>query len=147
MRLFLDCIQFITNVLTAIASGIAVYIFIFKRKVIASIFKVLLNYASQITISELRTKLEKLAEFDAAREDHFDPMMNLMNEIVGQIKGNSKLKIQCSEILEKFEFFTENPKNIITEAKKRNLISEFKENLRNIDVINIDELMGGKNNG
>jgi hypothetical protein len=145
MQDFFNFIQLITNILTAIASGIAIYIFIFKRKVIASIFKILLNYSSQITLSELKIKLDRINDLDVSNTDHYGKVMNLLNEIVGQIRGNQKLKRQCSNMLEKLEVFTDNPKNKLTEPKKRNLISELKETIRHIDLENIDELVGGKN--
>lgn len=137
--------QFIANVLTAFASGIAIYLFIFKRKTISSIFKILINYSFQIILSELKIKLERLHDLDAASNDNVDKVLNLLSEIVGQIRGNQKLKIRCSDILDKLEFFTDNPKNILTESKKRNLVSELKEIIRHVDLENIDELVGGKN--
>lgn len=144
MKDFLNITQFIANVLTAVASGIAIYIFIVKRKTISNIFKILLNYSSQITLSELKSKLDRLHDLDAAMPDNADKVLNLLNEIVGQIRGNQKLKRQFADILEKFETFTDDPKNKLTEPKKRSLVCELKEKIRHIDLENIDELVGGK---
>ena len=141
MEDFAVVVSFIADVLTIVASGIAIYIFIYKRETIATIVKVLMNYSSQITLSELRAKLEKLNDLHVNDSGQADEIINVLNEIVGQIKGNKKLRKLCSEILEKIEKLAENPKEL-TEPRKRSLVSELRENLRHIGFEDYDELIG-----
>jgi hypothetical protein len=54
-----------SNVFTILASGIAIYIFFSKRKSISSIFDLLVNYTFQLTLSELKEKIERLNEYNA----------------------------------------------------------------------------------
>jgi hypothetical protein len=145
MQHLLNFVQFVANLTTIIASGIAVYLFIFKGKAIKNIFKILLNYSSQITLQELRGRIDKLNGLDASINEDAVKVMYLLSEIVGQIRGSQKLKEYCADVLGKLEFFTENPKNELTEQKKRSIICELQERLRHIDLENIDELVGGRN--
>jgi hypothetical protein len=135
-------VSFIANVFTITASAIAIYIFIFKRETISTVFKVLLNYSFQLTLSELKAKLERLNDLSVNDSKQVDEVINILNEIVGQIRGNKRLRVQCAEILSKLEPLAENPKKL-TEPRKRSLISELRESLRHIDFENYDQLMGG----
>jgi len=135
-------IDLISNVFTIVASGIAIYLFIFKRHTISTIFKILLSYSFQTTLSELRTKLDRLNDLNVNEPSHIEEITNIFNEIVGQMRGNKKLNKDCSEILEKLSMYAEFPRKL-TEPRKRSVVSELREHLRHIDVKNIDELVGG----
>jgi hypothetical protein len=135
-------IDLISNVFTIVASGIAIYLFIFKRHTISTIFKILLNYSFQVTLSELRTKLERLNDLNVNEPSHTEEITNIFNEIVGQMRGNRKLKKECSGILEKLSIYAESPKKL-TEPRKRSIVSELRESLRHIYIASFDELMGG----
>lgn len=134
--------SFIANVFTIAASGIAIYIVIFKRETISTVFKVLLNYSSQLTLSELKAKLERLNDLSADDSTQAQEVINILNEIVGQIRGNKRLRSQFPEILSKLQSLAENPRKL-TEPRKRSLVSELRESLRHIDLENYDSLMGG----
>lgn len=133
-------VSIISSIFSTIAAGIAIYLFIFKRKSISSIFHLLLNYSFQISITELRTKLEKLNDLNANDNEHKEEVINIFNEIEGQILGNSVLKKKCSDILEKISKYIDNPK-ILTEPKKRSMVSELRENLRSIDIQNYSDII------
>jgi hypothetical protein len=139
---FLKTVSLISNVFTIATSGIAIYLFLFKRETISSAFKVLLNYSSQITLSELRAKLERLNNLNTNEPTHIDEIVNIFNEIVGQIRGNKKLRKECSVILKKLSVYAEYPEKL-TEPRKRNIVSELRENLRHINIESLDELIGG----
>ena len=133
-------VSIISSIFSTIAAGIAIYLFIFKRKSISSIFHLLLNYSFQISITELRTKLEKLNDLNANDNEHKEEVINIFNEIEGQILGNSVLKKKCGDILEKISKYIDNPK-ILTEPKKRSMVSELRENLRSIDIQNYSDII------
>jgi hypothetical protein len=142
---FLNIVSSLANLFTIATSAIAIWLFIFKRKTIIGVFRILINYSSQITLSELKIKLERLNDFNADDQEHARNVLNILSDIAGQIKGNPRLKKQCFDVLERIENFTDNPKATFNERKKRSLVSELREQLRHVDVKNFDELVGGHN--
>ena len=132
----------VASVFTIGASGIAIYLFLFKRQTISSVFKVLVNYSSQITLSELKAKLDRLNNLSVNEPTNKDEIINIFNEIVGQIRGNKTLKKQCSKLLERLTNCAERPK-WLTEPRKRSVISELRESLRHINIESMDDLIGG----
>lgn len=140
--IIIQIISFISAIFTGTAAGIAIYLFLFKRKSILSIFHLLLNYSFQISLTELTTKLDKLNGLSVNDTNQRDEVINIFNEIVGQIRGNSVLIEKCDIILEKISNYAENPKGL-TEPIKRNIVSELRENLRTIDIQRYSEIMKG----
>lgn len=134
---FINALDLILNIIgngfTIGASGIAIYLFIFKREKIKSVFDLLMNYSNQISISEVRYKLERLNDYDVNYEEQKKIVINILSEIEGQIKGNKILRENLNSILKKMQIFIYNTKTL-TEPKKRSLISELREELRHIDV-------------
>ena len=141
-------VSFISNATSSLASLIAVYLFLFKRKAIVSAFSVLLNYSQQLTLSEIKEKLELLNNFNASEPAHADTISNIFHELLGQMRGNDKLTILMSVQIKKlellFDFDNEVSVRQISEAKKRALISEIREKVRHLNVRNVDELAGSK---
>jgi len=131
----------ISNVFTVFASGIAIYIFFSKREEISSVFKLLVNYTHQLSLSEVKEKIERLNEYNAKDPEQCEHVVNIFNEIIGQIRGNDGLKAHFSELLEKMEFLVSD-KRRLTEPKKRALVSELRERLRHLNVKSIDNLVG-----
>lgn len=138
-----DGIEVTAYVFTIIASGIAIYLFLFKSERISKALRALTNYSYQLSLSELKAKLDRLNDLNVNEPTDIDEVINILSEIVGQIRGNRKLKKYFSELLEKISSYVENPKKLI-EPKKRSIVSELRENLRHIDIESIDELIGGK---
>lgn len=134
--------SFISAIFSGTAAGIAIYLFLFKRKSISSIFHLLLNYSFQISLTELKIKLERLNDLSVNDEKQREEVINIFNEITGQIRGNSVLIEKCEIILEKISNYAENPKGL-TEPIKRNIVSELRENLRNIDIQRYNEIIKG----
>lgn len=128
-------VNFIGNILTIFASGIAIYIYIFNKEKISSALNFLLNYSTQLTLTDLKFKVERLNDFNAGNNEQRLEVINILHEIEGQILGNSLLKEKLSEQLKKIESFTQIPKSI-TEPRKRSLVSELRESIRNMDVNN-----------
>lgn len=133
-------VNFISNLISIIASGLALYIYFFKGEKIKSAINFILNYSKQLTITDLKFKIERLNEFQANDNVQKLEVINILHEIEGQIIGNKALKEQLKEQLEKISDFIGNPKNL-SEPKKRSLVSELKESLRNLDVSNYNEII------
>lgn len=141
MDVFMKWIALFSNIFTVVASGIAIFLFITKRESIASVFDLLINYTYQLSLSEVKEKLEKLNEYNAKDTEDNEKIINILNEIIGQIKGNEKLKSHFSELLKDIDGFALGRKKL-TEAKKRAIVSELRERLRHLNVRNIDKLVG-----
>lgn len=131
----------IANVFTIFASGIAIYIFFAKREEISSVFNLLINYTHQLSLSEVREKIERLNEYNAKDPEQCENIINIFNEIIGQIRGNERLKAHFSELLGTMESLASD-KRRLTEPRKRALVSELRERLRHLNVKSIDNLVG-----
>ncbi len=137
----LDYSTLFSNAFTIGASGIAIYLFIFKRKSIASAFQLLLNYSYQLSLSELKEKLERLNDLNASADEQCASVINIFNEIVGQIRGNSKLKKALPDFVKRVEKVLAN-EGELNEPVKRALVAELRERLRHLNVKNIDPMVG-----
>ena len=134
--------SFISSVFTIFVSGIAIYLFCTKRKSIYSVFKLLLNYSYQLSLSELKEKLERLNDYNARDPDDREHIINILNEIMGQIRGNDKLKTPLNELLIRIRRLVSNEGKRLTEPNKRAFVSELREKLRHLNVKNLDDLVG-----
>lgn len=141
MNDIINLVSLVSNILTILASGIAIYLFCTKRKEISSVFHVLINYTQQLSLSEIKEKIERLNEYNAKDPEHSEKIINILNEIVGQIKGNDKLKTHFAEILITIDQLSSGKKRL-TEPKKRAVVSELREKLRHMNIKNIDGLVG-----
>jgi len=133
-----------SNLSTIFASGIAIFLFLFKRKKISSVFDLLINYSYQLSLAEVKEKIERLNEYNAKDPEQSEMVINIFNEIIGQIRGNQKLKSHFSELLVTLEALASD-KRKLTEPRKRAAVSELRERLRNLNVQNIDHLVGENN--
>ncbi|TOL54264.1 hypothetical protein, partial [Vibrio parahaemolyticus] len=97
----------------------------------------------QMSLSEVKEKLEKLNEYNAKDTDEHEKIINILNEIVGQIKGNDKLRNHFTKQLIELDQFASTKKKL-SEPAKRALVSELRERLRHLNVKNIDHLVGDK---
>jgi hypothetical protein len=138
---FITWVALISNLFTIVASSIAIYLFIVKRKSIATIFNLLVNYTYQLSLSEIKEKLEKLNDYNANNLEENEKIINILNEISGQIKGNVKLSSHFSDNIIEIDTYALGKKKL-TEPKKRAIVSELRERLRHLNVRNIDSLVG-----
>lgn len=136
-------ISLIANLLTIIASSIAIYIFFINRDKIKSAINFILNYSNQLTLTDLKFKIERLNDYNANDQNQKNEVVNILHELEGQINGNKLLKEKLKEQLSKVSNFTSNPR-LINEPKKRSLVSELRESIRNIDASNFEELINTK---
>jgi hypothetical protein len=136
-------ISLMADVFTILASGIAIYLFFWKGKQISSVFKLLLNYSTQITLTELRDKLDTLNTLNANNDEHYDEVVNVMNDIIGQIRGNHNLIPHFSELLDKINKSLGGKKRL-TEPNKRSFVSELREKIRHAGIVGLDQIAGEK---
>ena len=130
----------VSIIFTITASGIAIYLFILNKEKISSAINLLLNYSKQITLSELKFKIERLNDFTTNDSEQKKEVINILSEIEGQILGNKKIESELKNQLEKINNYTENSKTL-TEPKKRSLVSELRESVRNIDISNYQSIV------
>eukprot|EP01133_Synstelium_polycarpum_P004197 gene4198-4891_t len=62
LKQFTDIVGLFADIFTIGASAIAIYLFVFKRDAIASVFSLLLNYSYQLSLTELKEKLDRINE-------------------------------------------------------------------------------------
>lgn len=141
LKLIIDAASLGSDLLTIAASSIAIYLFLAKGKEISSVFSLLVNYTFQMSLSEIKEKLERLNDYNAKDQESCEIIENIFHEIIGQIRGNDKLRGHFSELIDRMEELTSNRKKL-TEPKKRAVVSELRERLRNLNVANIDSLIG-----
>jgi hypothetical protein len=134
-------LSLVSNLFTIFASGIAIYIFLAKKEEISSVFNLLINYTHQLSLSEVREKIERLNEYNAKDPEQCEHVVNIFNEIIGQIRGNDRLKNHFRELLVTMESLASD-KRRLTEPKKRVIVSELRERLRHLNVQSIDNLVG-----
>ena len=135
----LDIVSFLSNSLTIVASGIAIWLFWKKGRQLSLVFRLLINYSTQISLRELTDKLEELNELRVA--DDAEEIINIFHEIVGQIKGNPKLSENLKEIIVRVEKTIAGKKGM-SEPTKRSLVSELREKLRHINLMTLDDMSG-----
>lgn len=135
---FLIVLSALADVGAIFASGIAIYIFFVKGKSISNALSLLSNYSYQLTLSELKEKLERLNDYNAKNEDHVEIILNIFHEIVGQIKGNVKIRAHFKDFLIDLEGTLSSRRQLL-EPKKRALVSELRERLRHLNVESIDK--------
>lgn len=126
---------------TIFASAIAIYLFVAKRKSISSVFQLLVNYGYQLSLSEIKEKLEKLNDYNAKDPEQSEQIVNILHEIIGQIRGNNKLSKHFSTLLSELENLVSDRRRL-TEPRKRAVVSELRERLRHLNISNIDDLVG-----
>lgn len=141
MQDFINIVSVLANIFTIAASGIAIYLFVCKRNQISSIFNLLLNYSTQLTLTELRDKLEMLNNLKTTNKEDYDEIVNIMNDILGQISGNKSLQPHFTEIVTKINKAL---KKQMTEPVKRLLVSELRETIKHAGIVGMDQMAGKK---
>jgi hypothetical protein len=127
-----EIVTFVANVLSIVASSIAIFVFIYKGSEIRAAFSLLLNWSFQLTLTELKSKLERLNEYNASEPTEVEEIRNILHEIAGQIRGNRRLQAASPLIATRLEELANSKK--LTEPRKRAMTSELRETLRSIEV-------------
>jgi len=129
-------VTLISRLATIGAVCFAMWKYIKNKEKISSVIDILLNYSKRITLNELKYKIELLYDLCATKPDQKREIINILSEIEGQIIGNNNIEKELSQQVEKIKKFIEDEESL-TEPRKRSLVSELKESVRNIDVSNL----------
>ena len=136
-----NIVSLAANALTIIVSLLAIIIFLTKRKSIATAIKLLLNYSFRSTFSELTSKLDKLVDLRSEDPEQKKEMICLLNDIIGQVKGNKKLHVACDKLIRQFVKYAERPDRV-NDPTTRSLVSQLRETLKNIDLKDFNGILG-----
>ena len=136
-----NIVSLAANALSIIVSLLAIIIFLTKRKSIATAIKLLLNYSFRSTFSELTSKLDKLVDLRSEDPEQKKEMICLLNDIIGQVKGNKKLHVACDKLIRQFVKYAERPDRV-NDPTTRSLVSQLRETLKNIDLKDFDGILG-----
>ncbi|WP_041979023.1 hypothetical protein [Ectopseudomonas mendocina] len=130
------------DIATIAASGIAVYLFVAKGAAISNALSVLINYSHQVTLAELKEKLERLNDYNVNGEEGYEKVIIIFHEMIGQINGNERLNERFSDLVVKLEAAV-SEKQRLTEPRKRSLVSEIRERIRHLNVADNAIVMDG----
>lgn len=101
-----EVLNVFTSLSTIAASSLAIYIYLKNKDRIATAFQLLLSYSYQVTLAELKQKIEKLNDFVADEPTHIPDIQNVLHEIVGQISGNTRLNAHLSDSVNEIRAFS-----------------------------------------
>lgn len=136
-----NIVSFAANSFTIVVSVIAIIVFVAKRKSISAALRLLLNYSFHMTLSELTSKLDRLVDLRAEDTQQKQEIICLLNEIVGQIRGNKKLCATCENLMKRLTKYTKNPDRI-NDPTTRSYVSELRETLKHINLEDYDSVLG-----
>jgi len=136
LKPYLEALDGLANLLTVAASLLAFWIFFANRGRLSAALQLLLNYSFQTTLNELADKLERLNDYNANEPADVIEIRNILHEIAGQIRGNARLLTATPQLPAKIESLARSKK--LAETSKRSIVSEVREQLRNIQVISLD---------
>lgn len=139
---FFEVLSAVANGFTIVASGLVLFLFVRNRKKLSTAFRLLLNFSFQTTLTELKEKIERLNEYNANEPDHLPEIRNILHEIAGQIRGNGRLVATIPKLASKIETLAQSKR--LNEPSKRSIVSEVREQIRNIQV-NTFETTAGSN--
>lgn len=139
-KMFFDVLGAVANVFTILAAGLALVLFVLNRAKLSAAFRLLLTFSFQTTLTELKEKIERLNEYNANEPTHLSEIRNILHEIVGQIRGNSRLAEAIPALASKIEALAQSKR--LTEPSKRSIISEVREKIRSIQVNALDSTAG-----
>lgn len=116
------------SVFTIAASGLAIYIYARKRREISAALRLLLNFSTAMSMTDLRLKLERLNDLNADDDGDRKEVVGVINELCGQIRGNKAMKKRLAPLARKLQPYAEETKSV-TQARKRALVAEIREYL------------------
>lgn len=134
-----DVVSFFSNAFTVATSFLVFYLYHTKKNEIATAFRMFMNFSYQTTLSELKWKLDRLNEFRVDEPSHVNEIKSLLHDIAGQIKGNSKITDAAPDLVKLLEKFAD---GIMTEPKKRSIVSLVREKIKTISIDNFEDIMG-----
>lgn len=127
-----NIVSFLADLFAIVAASIAIWLFFTKSNEIKTAFNLLLNWSFQLTLTDLKSKIERLNEYTAKDPDELEEIRNILHEIAGQMRGNEQIVKSSNDLISKIEKLAGS--RLLDEPRKRSIISEIREVLRNMQV-------------
>ena len=127
-----NAISFLSDLFAIIAASIAIWLFFYKSNEIKTAFNLLLNWSFQLTLTDLKSKIERLNEYSTKKPEELEEIRNILHEIAGQMKGNEQIVKSSNDLISRIEKLANS--KLLDEPRKRSIISEIREVLRNMQV-------------
>jgi len=136
-------LSILSDLVTTVLGGIALYGLIFKRKKIVLFIRLIINSQYNERVKRVKETLGKLEGFSFEEKDERTEIFNLIGQLSGQIKplatdknGLIKVHEELKEILD--------GKQKLSEAKKRNLVYELHGILDNASYLDFNEILNNQ---
>ncbi|MDR2906463.1 MAG: hypothetical protein LBU91_00535 [Bacteroidales bacterium] len=133
-------IETTSGLFTIITAGIAIVVYLKNKDKISSTINFVLNYSKQMTLFDIKHKIERLNDYNADDSEQKKEIINILSEINGQITGNKIIQQELSEQFDKINKYLLRPASL-TQPNKRGLVSELREAVKNIDVMNYQKII------
>jgi hypothetical protein len=127
------------NIATICAAALAFYIFFSQRKKLGAALNALIGYSFQLTLSEIKEKLERLNDLNVSNDEQREKVHLLLSELVGQLNGNATLRGRLAESIRVLERMVSSGAKL-TEPKKRTIVSQLREQIRQVGIHGADKL-------
>lgn len=127
-----NAISFLSDLFAIVAASIAIWLFFYKSNEIKTAFNLLLNWSFQLTLTDLKSKIERLNEYSTKKPEELEEIRNILHEIAGQMKGNEQIVKSSNDLISRIEKLANS--KLLDEPRKRSIISEIREVLRNMQV-------------
>ena len=137
LKIVIEVVSALADILTIFASGIAISIFFLKRAELSIALSLLLNWSYQTTLSDINGKLDRLNEYNANEALDHPEIKNIFHEIAGQIRGNPRLLTAAPALPDRIESLSSGKK--LSEPNKRSMVAEIREVIRNLQVKNLNQ--------
>lgn len=121
---------FFANVLTILASCLAIYIFWTNRGQISQVLKDIASWRVHASVQEVTHKIVKLKEVNIEKSP--DEARILLSELIGQLNGVPEFRPELDGLIKKLRRLSTD--KIPVNTKKQELLSELTERMKNIQL-------------
>lgn len=129
----LKAIDVVAELFTISASGIAIYLLLFKKQEISAAFQALVGFSFQLSLRDLERRLDDLNRLNASATKHREQVINILSEIDGQSRGNRRLATALGTALVELRDILQKPEGL-SEPQKRRLVAELRERIRSAEL-------------
>lgn len=121
---------FFADLLTILASLVAIYVFWMNRSEIGQVLKQIAGWRVHASTHEVQHKINKLSELDS--EKNLSESKILLSQLIGQLNGVPEFSPELNDLLMELRKLARG--KTVPNAKKQELLSELTERLRNIQL-------------
>lgn len=134
--------EFIANLLSIAAVLSGAYLYYTKREKISAVYNVVLGLRHQESFRELNRRLDHLDRLNIETKEQRGEAINLLAEILGQLKSNHHLATPAASVITKLTPIIEQGTKM-NESAKRQVCAELREVLRGLNYEAISNLSEG----